>query len=214
MGVIGHQGRTVRVLAAVLGVAGLAACASAPPMKSSEIVARVGEPAAQVHYPAVVLDGVTGPDADVFTEALRQAMTGHGIAATAPARHLTVDITRLDHTIDDTEVRVDMAATFALSPSDGGAPASTVYRELAIRTIPGGRQAGEIFLNNAARAATQVAAAVGSLGAGVAVPSIVTPKVRVPSEYRALRAAKQDAIASIIRQFLDSLGRAPASSVE
>jgi hypothetical protein len=39
------------------------------------------------------------------------------------------------------------------------------------------------------------------------VPSIVTPKVKVPSEYRALRAAKQDAIAAIIRQFLNTLAQ-------
>lgn len=202
MGVFGNQERVVRGLAAALCVAGLSACASAPPMQSAEIVARVGEPAEPVAYPAIVLDGVTGPEADVFAEALNKAMTEHGIVPSESARRLLVTVTRVEDDISDTEVRVEMDATFTLAPPDGTSAEPAIYRELAIRTIPGGREAGEIALNNAARAATQVAAAVGSIGAGVVVPSIVTPKVRVPSEYRAVRAAKQDAIAGIIRQFL------------
>jgi hypothetical protein len=207
MGVFGNQVQVVRGLAAALCVAGLSACASAPPMQSAEIVAQVGEPAEPVAYPAIVLDGVTGPEADVFAEALNKAMTEHGIVPSTSARRLSVTVTRVEDDISDTEARVEMDATFTLAPPDGSSVEPVVYRELAIRTIPGGREAGEIALNNAARAATQVAAAVGSIGAGVAVPSIVTPKVRVPSEYRAVRAAKQDAIAGIIRQFLATLAQ-------
>jgi hypothetical protein len=208
MGVFGIQDGRVRGLAAALCVAGVAACASAPPMQPTEIAARVGDPEDQARYPAIVLDQVTGFEAEVFAAALRQAMADHGIGAgdeTKAARRLSIEVTRLDEDVAETEVRVEMDAAFAFSPSDDHPAARTVFRELAIRTIPGGREADEIFLNNAARAATQIAAAVAS--AGVAVPSIVTPHVRVPSEYRALRAAKQDAIAGIIRQFLTGLSQ-------
>lgn len=208
MSIFWYQAPPVRVLAAALCVAGLGACASAPPMDSSEIVARVGEPEDQVRYPAIVLVEVHGSEADVFSAALEQAMRDHGVAAAdagEEAHRLTVEVTRLDEKISATEVRVEIDATFVLSRPGAAAAERTVYRELAIRTIPGGRQANEIALNNAARAATQIAAAVAS--AGVAVPSFVAPHIRVPAEYRALRMAKQDAVAGLITQFFNTIAQ-------
>ncbi len=184
-----------------------AACASAPPMKTAEIVDRIGSREDQAVYPRIAIQSVNGDNAEIVSGAIAQALSDQGALADeehAADYRLSVRIVRVDEEIAKHDVQVEMDAAFELlSASPDGTPWRRRFQEIAIRTIPGGRQSGQIALDNAARAATQMAAIVAAGPFGLA--AVVPPNAKVPPEYRAMRDAKQDAIAGLIRQFLGAM---------